>query len=123
MKKQQVKATFGNAEIRLALYSYIDEGVHVVYAPALDMFGYGEAEHVALQSFETTLNEYLAYVTQHKTLEKDLEKYGWTLNTQKGLYKAPALHELLLRDETFYEIVNNRSYRKFDRTVHLPAVA
>lgn len=123
MKKQQVNATFGNAQIRLALYSYIDEGVHVVYAPALDVFGYGEAEHMALQSFETTLNEYLTYVAQHNTLEKDLRKYGWTLNTQKGLYNAPPLHELLLRDETFYEIVNNRSYRKFDRTVHLPAAA
>ena len=107
----------------MALYSYIDEGVHVVYAPALDMFGYGEAEHVALQSFETTLNKYLAYVAENKTLELDLEKYGWTLNIQKGIYKSPALHELLLRDEIFYEIINSRSYRKFDRTVQLPAVA
>lgn len=87
------------------------------------MFGYGEAEHVALQSFETTLNKYLAYVAENKTLELDLEKYGWTLNIQKGIYKSPALHELLLRDEIFYEIINSRSYRKFDRTVQLPAVA
>ena len=118
MKKQQVRATFGNAEIRLALFSYVDEGVNVVYAPALDMFGYGEAEPVALQSFETTLNEYLTYVIQHKTLCKDLKKYGCTLSKfEEEFCKAPALHELLLQDETFRKIINNRSYRRLDCSI------
>lgn len=123
MKKQNVKATFGQHEIRLALFSYIDEGVHVLYAPALDLFGYGDQEDQAIESFETVLKEYIDYVVNHKTLEKDLKKHGWKPDKQRQIYLAPAFHELMLRDETFYEIITQRPFRKFDRIVQLPFAA
>lgn len=60
--------------IRLALFSYIEEDVHVVYAPALDLYGYGNDEFEARASFSVALEEYVSYTTTEHTLSDDLRR-------------------------------------------------
>ena len=121
MKKQQLHATFKGGEVRVALFVYIDEGVQVCYAPELDLYGYGNTEDEALNSFTIALDEYLSYVLSHKTLGKDLKRLGWTVDVRKKVYTAPSLPDLLGRNDDFLQTITTRSYRKLDRLVALPA--
>ncbi len=41
------QASLNAQEVRLALFSYIDENVQVVYSPVLDLYGYGNDEEEA----------------------------------------------------------------------------
>ncbi len=108
--------------IRLAIFSYIDQGVQVVYAPALDLFGYGTDEAEARQSFETVLDSYLAHTAQNQTLTTDLQAHGWAVDPDMHTVVAPALYETLRRNEEFYQIIQSRPFRKFDRMVTFPAL-
>ena len=73
-----VKADFPQhgLAVKLSLFTFIEENVHVVYSPALDLYGYGNDEHEARHSFEVALQEYIRHTAEHKTLDKDLKKYG-----------------------------------------------
>jgi hypothetical protein len=106
--------------IRLALFSYIDEGVHVVYAPALDLFGYGTDEAEARQSFDLVLDEYLIHTAQNHTLTADLRANGWNFGPDSQIVTAPELHETLRRNPDFYQLIQSRPFRKFDRVMVLP---
>jgi hypothetical protein len=106
--------------VKLSLYTYIDENVNVVYSPALDLYGYGNDELEARQSFDLALREYIAYTVKHKTLEADLKQYGWTLNKRQKLVKSPDMSSLLHEREVFQQMVNDRPFKKFDLQIELP---
>ena len=40
-----------NLKAHLDLYSFLDNNIHILYCPALDMSGYGETEEDAQKSF------------------------------------------------------------------------
>jgi hypothetical protein len=110
-------------EVRLALLTYIDENVYVIYAPALDLYGYGNDEHEARSSFETTLNEYLDFTTAGNTLLDDLLRLGWTLNSQSDRVMMPSWGHLLELNPHLNEVMNNRPFKKFDQPTRLPVFA
>lgn len=123
MKKQQLQATFEGGEVRVSLFLYIDEHVHVCYSPELDLFGYGNTEDEALRSFGVVLTDYLTYGVTNHTLVDDLTQLGWTVDVSRQLFTAPALHELLIRNTDFSQTLQNRSFRKLDRFVDFAAAA
>jgi hypothetical protein len=109
--------------VKLSLFTFIDENVHVVYSPAPDLFGYGNDEHEARQSFEVSLREYVKYTSNKKTIARDLEKYGWVVDKKKRTLCSPNVSELLETNESFREMVNNRPFKKYDLSVQIPAFA
>ena len=72
----------------LPLISFVEDDVHFVYCPALDLTGYGNNESEAKNSFTQTLKIYFDYTTNKKTLQKDLEDHGWKVKRNRKL-KAP----------------------------------
>ncbi|MES2765572.1 MAG: hypothetical protein V4642_06885 [Bacteroidota bacterium] len=120
-----VKADFPQhgLTVKLSLFTFIEENVHVVYSPALDLYGYGNDEHEARHSFEVALQEYILHTAEHKTLDKDLKKYGWTIDKKHGALQSPDVSTLLQKNSVFKNFVNTHAFKKFDVSVQLPAVA
>jgi hypothetical protein len=109
-------------EISLALFSYKEGEVHVIYSPALDLFGYGKTEKEAENSFEITIEEFIRYTVNKNTLFKELKRLGWIIKRSKEKLKMypPALGTLLKNNKQFNEIFNEKPYMKYNETVEVP---
>ncbi len=110
-------------QVKLSLFTFIEDNVHVVYSPALDLYGYGNDEHEARHSFELSLGEYVKYTSNKKTIEQDLKKYGWKIDKRHKTLSSPDVSTLLQTNESFREMVNNRPFKKYDLNVQIPAFA
>jgi hypothetical protein len=110
-------------EVRLALLSYIEEDTHVIYSPALDLYGYGNDEYEARASFEITLEEYITYTAEQHTLSADLQRLGWRIDPTTHNVSMPPFASLLIHNEHLNDVVTNRPFKKFDQSTRLPAFA
>ena len=117
----QGKFPVQGVSVKLSLFTFIEENVHVVYSPALDLYGYGNDEHEARHSFEVSLKEYVKYTSNKKTVEKDLKKYGWEVDRRHKTLNSPNVSTLLETNESFREMVNTRPFKKYDLNVQIPA--
>ncbi len=109
--------------VKLSLFTFIEENVHVVFSPALDLYGYGNDEHEARHSFEVALKEYVKYTSNKKTIEQDLKKYGWKVDKRHKTLNSPDVSAMLETNESFREMVNNKPFKKYDLNVQIPAFA
>ena len=125
MAKLSLKAQFPDhgVSVKLSLFTFIEDNVHVVYSPALDLYGYGNDEYEARHSFEVSLREYVKYISNKKTVEQDLKKYGWKVDKRNKTLNSPDLSTMLEKNESFREMVNNRPFKKYDLNVQIPAFA
>ena len=62
---------------QLGLISFKEDNVFFVYAPNLDICGYGLTTIEAQDSFIETLKEFISFTTKNKTLEGELKRLGW----------------------------------------------
>lgn len=126
MAKLKVKASFkdknNNIETGLSVISFIEDGVVIIYSPALDLSGYGNDFNEAKASFWETLQEFFRYTTNKNTLIKELTRLGWNIKGTKGNRKitAPAFSELLKSNKEFEDIVENREFKKFTEKFQIP---
>lgn len=109
----------GKLEVKLNVFIWNDESVFYAYSPALDLTGYGKTENEAKRSFETTLQEFVKYTTNKKTLFDELEHLGWTVNRKKKRMHVPDLEDLLKDNETFREIYKREDVKVIKRDVEL----
>lgn len=124
MKTLDYQAEFNNGtDVRLALLSYIQDDVHVVYSPALDLYGYGNDEIEARASFSVVLEEYISYTAKEATLVEDLKRLGWEINLQSHTISMPGWINLLQDNAHLNDVVTNRSFKKFDFSTRIPAFA
>ncbi len=73
-----VKIKNGKAtQFTLTIIGYEDDGTHVAYSPALDMYAYGSTKQEALQAMDETIHLYVDHVHEEGTLAKDLMSHGW----------------------------------------------
>jgi len=112
-------------EVGLSVLSYRDENLHVIFSPALDLFGYGQTDKEARQSFDETLEEFLRYTSNKGTLQTELLRMGWKAagRATQRTFKAPEFSRLLRQNEQLQDIVNHKEFRKYDRKVALPVAA
>lgn len=116
------KNRVNQVRFNLPVISFMEENVHFLYTPALDLTGYGNTEEEALRSFEETIGQFLEYGINKKTLEKELKKLGWIF-TKKKISKAPSLVDMITHNKYLAEIFEEKQYKKFDRTFDIPALA
>ena len=76
MTKIQFKGSVNDKMIehqfKLSLFSFIDDGVRIIYSPALDLSGYGKTIAEAKVSFELTLEEFVRYTTNKNSLHNKI---------------------------------------------------
>jgi hypothetical protein len=123
--KAKVDVTNGNIETGLSLISFIEDGVTIIYSPALDLSGSGYDLNEAKASFWEALSEFFRYTVNKKTLLPELKKMGWTVKggTNGKKIKAPDNTALLRSNKEFEDIFNNKEFRTFNETVQIPAFA
>ncbi|MFK7798770.1 MAG: hypothetical protein AB8E82_15070 [Aureispira sp.] len=63
--------------LNLTLISFQEDDYSVLYSPTLDLYGYGENEGEALNSFNETIYLYLEYGMNENTILQDLKNLGW----------------------------------------------
>lgn len=95
MNRKNFKKNVEKLFSKLSLFSYIDENLNVVYAPALDLFGYGYDEKEAKESLEINLAEYIDFTQRNNSLEKDIKKYGWSIDKKNNKIISPEKTSLL----------------------------
>lgn len=94
--KGSIKDTRNIHQFELSLFNFIDEGVRIIYSPALDLSGYGKTIAEAKVSFELTLEEFVRYSSNKKSLQKELKRLGWEIKKKSKPYSAPELSSMLM---------------------------
>jgi hypothetical protein len=97
---------------RLDLLFFKEEAVFFVYAPALDITGYGLTENEAQNSFVETFETFLDFTQKNKTLEGELNRLGWTKEPATSEFKPPFLDEMLQKNAYLSEIVRDYDFQK-----------
>lgn len=112
----ELRTSKAGVKANLELYSFVDDGVHIVYCPALDLSGYGYSIDEAKKSFSEVFEQHITYCINKNTLHEDLLKHGWNVRGKKSRdIKAPKLEDLLKRNEAFRDILK-KDYSKFPQS-------
>ncbi len=70
-------ASLVQSELHLVLLSFKEDNIFIVYAPTLDLSGYGDNQEEANSSFDTSLDEFLDFTIKNNTLNTELKRLGW----------------------------------------------
>jgi hypothetical protein len=93
-------------DVGLNMLIWEADGIFYCYSPALDLTGYGKTKEDAKQSFEDTMDEFITYAHNKRTIFDELEKLGWTVNKKKRRVSAPSEQQMLEDNETYKELSN-----------------
>lgn len=123
MARAQFKGTFNQGKylinITLSLYIWKEKGLIFVYSPALDITGYGTSESEAKESFQTTLNEFVSYTHNKKTIFDELEHLGWTVNRKKKRVHAPDFEDLRTDNNAFRNLLKRSNVKSENKNIEL----
>ena len=109
-------------EVSIPLLVFMEDKVHIVYAPALDLSGYGESAKEAMTSFELVLEEFFDYTSSHKTLLTELERLGWKhVGSDQPNLTPPTITEMAKLNEDFDSIFEVRHPTVAYRNVRIPS--
>ena len=107
-----------STKTNLSLIAFQENKVHILFSPALDLYGYGNTIEEAKQSFMVSLNEFLNYSIENKTLIGELKRLGWKI-LDNGNVSSPLPSYFIKNNNTFKDVWN-KPFRKFDKTINLP---
>jgi hypothetical protein len=109
----------------LNLLHFVEDNIHYIYSPELEIYGYGQSENQARDSFTTSFREMVDYMVKKNTLAAELESLGWSVRKTKNKfrYEPPLMSNLIEENEELKNIVNTKSYTKYNHAVQLPAFA
>jgi O-methyltransferase involved in polyketide biosynthesis len=109
---QTLPAAMPSFMSRLDLLFFKEDAVFFVYAPALDVTGYGMTENEAQNSFVETLEEFLSFTQKNKMLESELKRLGWKQDQTTKVFQPPFLDEMLQNHAYLSEIVREYDFQK-----------
>ena len=113
----------GVIETGLRLFSFVEDGVTIVYSPELDLNGSGYGLNEAKASFYEALSEFCRYGVAKGTFFNELKRLGWKVSGGKKHRKitTPAFNSMLNTNEDFQDIIHNKDYTKFTERMQIPA--
>jgi hypothetical protein len=107
-------------EVTVSIFQFEENGITILYSPALDLSGYCQSLEEAKKSFETTIGEFFNYTIHKKTLAKELRRLGWSVKAKARKLKTPGLTDLIKKHDYLVEILNEKQFTKFDHKVSVP---
>ena len=96
--------------VELQLLKWEKDAVYFVFAPALDVVGYGVSEEEAEASFSFTLKQTLNSLKAEGKVYEELERLGWLINRYKRMIQTPDFQQLLLQLPELEEIAERASF-------------
>lgn len=123
MDKKRANAKYSdgkkNVELSVSIFLWEEDSIFYVYAPALDLTGYGLNKEEARESFETVLHEFIVYTHNKKTIFKELENLGWAVNKRKKRIISPDFEDLLSENEHFKHLYKSKDLTRDTSNVNL----
>lgn len=110
--------------IQIELLRFKEDDTFIVYAPSLDLSGYGNTEEEASESFGIVLEEFCRYTLNKKTFFRELKKLGWEKigTKKKPQYKPPYLDTLFGERDYLKEIIREKDYTKNTQQMPIPVL-
>jgi len=108
------KKTPDAIQIEVPILCFVEDGIHFVNVPALDITGYGGNEKEAKESLNIMLKEFFDYAARNKTLDSELKKLGWEK-------MPPPLMTSLQQNSQLQNIINSKSFRRDKMDMQVPA--
>ena len=107
--------------VNLEVLIFKEDEVYIAYSPALDISAFGDTEEEAKNEFGDKMRSYITYCMNKRTLFKDLKSHGWTVKS-KNRIKAPTEEQLMKMNDTYNDIINNKSYKTVREDMAIPAI-
>ncbi|HBX44799.1 MAG TPA: hypothetical protein DEG28_02790 [Porphyromonadaceae bacterium] len=108
----------------LEIYSFIENGIYIVYCPALDLSAYGQTEEEAKRTFEKTFEMHFSYCLNENSLYEDLKAHGWNIRGKKSKdIKAPGIDAMIKNNPVLRDILYHKEYSKYNTEVSIPDFA
>src|SRR5438876_11696203 len=129
MANYNLKASLGSlpknkrVDVNVLVVTFIEDSLYYYYAPQLDVYGYGQTETEAKESFEITLHEFFRYTLNKRTLHDELMRMVWKVQKKNRSVVAPGFAELLDTNPELHNIVETRPFTKTHHNVQMPAFA
>lgn len=124
----KVEGKFSNRKatitVKIPVISFEEDGNTIIYAPSLDVSGYGSDELKATESFKISLEDFFDYTIKKNTLAAELKRLGWHIKNNK-LKKVtpPSMNELLRDNEYLSDIYDHKKFNQFPTDIELPVIA
>ena len=101
--------------VNISLIQFEDSGSQVIYAPALEVYGYGINTKEARGSFEECLLEFIDYTISKGTLNTELKRLGWKIKGKKSnrSYTIPDFSHLLRNNKRLIDLMNEKEIRTY----------
>ena len=121
--KGSIPVKDGVVETGLRLFSFIEDGVTIVYSPEMDINGSGYDLNQAKASFYEALSEFCRYGIAKGTFFNELKRMGWKISGGKKNKKitTPPFETMLDTNKEFQDIIHNKDYTKFTERMQIPA--
>lgn len=105
----------GTVKVNIGIVTFDEGDTSVVYAPALEVYGYGKGTDEAEKSFITGLSEFIDYTLAKDTLDSELKRLGWVIKGSKRnrKFRVPDFAYLLSNNERLIEILNTKPVKTF----------
>jgi len=117
--KTRLEDKNNNSELLVSLniVRFQDGDTEILYAPALEVYGYGNNFEEAKQSFEVSFHEFVNYTHNKKTFTSELERLGWHIKGSKKnrKYTTPVLSELVSSNSRLAEIFNTKNVSTYQQ--------
>jgi len=116
-----IKGHEAQVDTRLFVVQFKQDGNQIIYAPALEVYGYGKTVSEARKSFKTCLEEFVDYTIAKGTLTSELKRLGWKIKgtKQDRKYKIPEFADLLRNNKRLIEIINAKKVRTYQEKMPL----
>ena len=108
-------------EVETSIFSFKEDNNHIIYSPHFDISGYGRNQKAALESFKTSLSEFLAYTINKKTFFFELRKLGWKIKkSNKKPLESPTLADMVKKHKYLAEIMKSRKFYHYPQILNIP---
>ncbi len=88
--QSKIRKSKKGIQVELLILRFQDKNeVYYVYAPQLDLTGYGTTEEEADDSFNAVIGDFFDYSIKKKTLDSELRRLGWKKDKTTE-YQLPA---------------------------------
>lgn len=115
----RIDITTATISVWLDVFSYKENGVQMMYAPTLDLCGYGSTVDEAKHSFEIVVSEYLRFGLENKTLEDDLRAHGWKQCAEMQEFESPDIVSILRNNKQLQHVIR-KDHRKVSKRLSVP---
>jgi hypothetical protein len=127
-KKNHFNVNFKNSEAsikaNITLISFKEGDNQIIYAPQLEVSGYGKNETEAMESFNISLAQFFDYTVNKKTIHTVLTSLGWKVS--KGSVKhpkkinAPTWGDLIKNNESLESLLTNQNIVTSKKQIAIP---